>query len=302
VRNKKPYHYKLKKNEFFIRRLILLRDFMRRLYRELVPVIYGRSKYKLFMHSTFAALDERTRSILCATNVLPTIFKPVPIKAPFGKSMLVIAPHQDDEIIGCGGAMLQQIKTKNKVHVVFTHDGGDDYIADGNSRAEQAEMRNQEARTVAKEMGIEEPKFLMYERLDREMNKRLANDIRKEIKRVAADVIFTPFILDPNIHHRLTNYALAKAIKDDETRPKIIGYEVWALTIPNIIVNIDEVMREKQRLLGIYKSQLSGKDYLNGITGLNMYHSMNFGAGECRFAERFFEMPAVEFVRVMRRI
>jgi hypothetical protein len=142
----------------------------------------------------------------------------------------------------------------------------------------------------------------MYERLDREMNIRLSNDLRVEIKRVAADVIFTPFILDHNIHHRLTNFALADALNGHTLRPKIIGYEVWALTIPNIILNIDSVMGEKRRLLGLYKSQLSGKDYLHGITGLNMYHSMNFGAGECRFAERFFEMPAVEFGRLMRRI
>jgi hypothetical protein len=33
-----------------------------------------------------------------------------------------------------------------------------------------------------------------------------------------------------------------------------------------------------------------------------MFHSMHFGAGECRFAERFFEMPASDFVRVVNEI
>ena len=216
--------------------------------------------------------------------------------------MLVVAPHQDDEIIGCGGAMLLQKKTGMRVSVIFTQDGGDEHQADGRSREEQKAIRNQEARLVAMEMGIEEPRFLGYGRLNGEMNGNVANDLRAEIKGAKADVIFTPFILDHNIHHRLTNYALAEAIKGDTLHPKIIGYEVWALTIPNIILNIDTVMSEKQRLLSLYKSQLTGKDYLNGITGLNMYHSMNFGAGECRFAERFFEMPAEVFIRVMSRI
>jgi len=33
-----------------------------------------------------------------------------------------------------------------------------------------------------------------------------------------------------------------------------------------------------------------------------MYHSMAFGTGECSYAERFFEMPAVEFINVIKDI
>ena len=267
-----------------------------------MPLLYARTHYKLFMLRTFDEMDERTRYIMCATNVLPSIIRPVPVKAPFGQSMLVIAPHQDDEIIGCGGAMLLQKHAGKRVSVIFTQDGGDEYKADGRSRAEQTAIRNHEAQLVARAMGNEEPKFLGYKRLDLEKIGILANDLIVEINRVGADVIFTPFILDHNIHHRQTNYALAEALKGGNMRPKIIGYEVWGLTIPNIILNIDAVISEKQRLLSFYKSQLSGKDYLHGITGLNMYHSMIYATGECRFAERFFEIPAEDFIQVMSLI
>jgi hypothetical protein len=81
-----------------------------------------------------------------------------------------------------------------------------------------------------------------------------------------------------------------------------MGYEVWGLTVPNVIVKIDEVHAEKRRLIEFYESQLSGKDYAHGIMGLNMFHSLHFGAGECAYAERFFEMPSPEYVRAVRAV
>ncbi len=279
-----------------------IRNYVRRFYRELMPLLYGRTNYKLFMTRTFRTLDERIRSILCASNVLPSIIRPIPIKAPFGKSMLVVAPHQDDEIIGCGGAMALQIKRGKKVTVVFTQDGGDGYEAAGISREEAVSIREGEALSVARQLGAANPKFLRYANLNTKIIDVLAKDLIAEIECVKADVIFTPFFLDYNEHHQITNYALAEALSQSTMQPKIYGYEVWGLTIPNVIINIDSVMTAKRQLLSLYKSQLKGKDYLNGITGLNMYHSMVFGTGECSYAERFFEMPAVEFINVIKDI
>jgi hypothetical protein len=33
-----------------------------------------------------------------------------------------------------------------------------------------------------------------------------------------------------------------------------------------------------------------------------MYHSRMLGAGECRFAERFFEIPRKEYIELVERI
>ena len=39
------------------------------------------------------------------------------------KKILIIAAHPDDEILGCGGTILKNIKLKNKVHVLYISDG-----------------------------------------------------------------------------------------------------------------------------------------------------------------------------------
>ncbi len=279
-----------------------LRNALRRLYRELIPLLYGRSNYKMFLQRTFEALDRRSAAILGVMNVLPAFIKPIPVKAPFGKSMLVVAPHHDDEIIGCGGAMLLQLRAGRSVHVVFTQDGGDEHAEDGRTREEQISVREEEALEVARQMGIPAPTFLRKVSLAGAEAEQLADELLAEIEKTKADVVMTPFVLDYNTQHQRTNFALAEAIARLPRSIKVMCYEVWGLTVPNVVLNIDDVQSEKARLLDLYVSQVSGTDYVHAITGLNMYHSIHFGAHECKYAERYFEVPGQEFVDIMRTI
>jgi len=280
----------------------LLQHYARRAYRAIWPLLYARSNYKLFLQRTFESLDLRLTATLAATNALSGIVNPVPIRAPFGKSMLVVAPHQDDEMIGCGGAILLHRAAGQQVSIVFTQDGGDEHAEDGNSRAEQVSLREREASQVADALGIPVPTFLRGTTLSGSEAESLSIRLRAEILRTQADSIFTPFFLDYNHHHQRSNYILARALSGIEKSRTVYCFEVWGLTIPNVILNIDSVMDDKRRLLGLHASQMRGKDYVHGVTGLNMFHSLHFGAGECKFAERYFEIPAVDFVRVVNAI
>lgn len=280
----------------------MLRDNLRIAYRSIIPLIYSRANYKLFLKRSFTELDERIRNLICAMDVMPSIVQPIPIKAPFGRSMLVIAPHQDDEIIGCGGAMLLQLASGREVHIVFVKDGGDEHKEDGLSREGLVMIRENEACKVAEEMGIEKPRFLRYTTIDSANLGTVAGEIREEIVKKKPDAVFVNFFLDYNHDHRMTNFALAEALSELSNKPRIYGYEVWGLCIPNVVLIIDSVMEMKQKLLSYYASQLSGTDYLNAVTGLNMYHSRLFGAGTCKYAERFFEMPGEDYITVVNKI
>ena len=42
------------------------------------------------------------------------------------KKILVIAPHGDDEVLGCGGYLLQQSKKGAEIHIILGTIGGTD--------------------------------------------------------------------------------------------------------------------------------------------------------------------------------
>lgn len=280
----------------------MLRNYLRMGYRSIIPLLYSKTNYKLFLKRSFTDLDERIRMLMCATDVMPSIVQPIRIKAPFGRSMLVIAPHQDDEVIGCGGAMLLQLASGGKVHVVFIMDGGGEHREDGLSREESVMIREDEACKVADEMGITKPRCLRHAEINNTNLGIVVDQIREEILKTKSDAVFVNFFLDYNYDHRMTNFALAEALSELTNKPRIYGYEVWGLCIPNVILVVDSVMEKKQKLLSYYVSQLSGTNYLNAVTGLNMYHSRLFGAGTCKYAERFFEIPGEDYINVVNKI
>ena len=39
------------------------------------------------------------------------------------RNILIIAPHADDEVLGCGGTLLKHINEGDKVYVLFVSDG-----------------------------------------------------------------------------------------------------------------------------------------------------------------------------------
>jgi LmbE family N-acetylglucosaminyl deacetylase len=216
--------------------------------------------------------------------------------------MLVIAPHQDDEIIGCGGAILLQRKVSKRIHLTFVFEGGDEYKALGYSRYEDLVMeREKESSSVSSILSIDSPVFLRSKK-NRTTVHDLAEKLYTIICKVKPDVIFAPFFLDSNNEHRITAHALATALEKTPKNQKILCYEVWGLCIANVTVKIDSVINEKRDLLEIYQSQLKGTDYTNSVIGLNMYHSRLLGAGEGKFAEHYFEIPAVDYCTLIKKI
>ena len=61
------------------------------------------------------------------------------------KTILVLSPHGDDELLGMGGYIINEIQKGNKVHVIFGTDG----VSEENSK-----IRIQEIESVSKFIGF----------------------------------------------------------------------------------------------------------------------------------------------------
>ena len=64
-----------------------------------------------------------------------------------GKKILIIAPHADDEVLGCGGYMLSEISKGSSVHVLFGAVGG-------GFESQSKEIRLNEIAKVSERLGF----------------------------------------------------------------------------------------------------------------------------------------------------
>ena len=279
----------------------MIRVYLRRLYRLAFPLLIGRKQFKLFLNSTLGDINLRMLSLASEVDYFAAFVRPVAVKAPFGKSMLVLAPHQDDEAIGCGGALVLQVRTGNAAAVVMLQDGADEHEEMGMSRQRLIELRNGESRKAAAAIGVDPPVFLDHAKLADSVP-QASEQVRHIIIERKADAVFVPFVLDAHPDHRSANYILAEALKSVPWNVRVFGYEVWGLCIPNIVVVIDAAIEDKMRMLSCFTWANRAIDYVQSTRGLNMYHSKMLGAGECRYAERFFELPRKEYIDLVERI
>lgn len=276
----------------------MLRHYLRQAADRATQIIYARRKFKLLMRTSFRDVDLRLQAVAAATNFFSTVVRPVVIEAPFGKSMLVVAPHQDDEVIGCGGAMALQRRCGRSPQVVVLQDGADEHQQVALTRDQLRELRNAESRAAASVIDAAEPAFLGHRDLRRESNSATAS-LREIIENNNVDAIFTPFALDGNVDHRSCNAILANALRKIKRDIRIFQYEVWANCLPNVVVIIDEVMQKKLEMLACFRFANSALDYTHATTGLNMFHSRMLPAGTARYVEAYFETPREDYVQLI---
>jgi LmbE family N-acetylglucosaminyl deacetylase len=279
----------------------MIRSYLRQIYRIVYPLLYSRSQFKLFLRASFGDIDERMLALASSTDYFSSFVRPVPIKAPFGESMLIVAPHQDDETIGCGGALALQVRAGRSASVLLLTDGADGCEEVGMTRQAMMEMRNEESRLAAAVLGLESPVFLGYSSLT-ERFAEAVEQVRREIVQRTADVVFIPWVFDANPDHRTANYILAEALKSIGRNVRVLQYEVWGLCVPNVILVIDEAIEAKVEMLNQFRFANSALDYTHSTQGLNMFHSRMLGAGQCRYAERFFESPRAEYVDLVLKV
>jgi LmbE family N-acetylglucosaminyl deacetylase len=261
----------------------MLRHYFRQAKGLLVQIFLANRQFKLLLRTTLTGLDLRLQALASLTDFYSTIMTPIPITPPFGKSMLVLAPHQDDEAIGCGGALALQVQNGFRASVIVLQDGADEHASLSMTREALAELRNQESRDAAREVGIDPPLFLGL------------RDLRSNADATAST-------LDGHPDHRATNLILGKALAKSDRTIRVLQYEVWSHCIPNVLVVIDGVEQKKSDMLACFKLANKALDYAHATKGLNMFHSRLLPAGQARYVECFFELPRKEFVELVERV
>ena len=190
-----------------------------------------------------------------------------------GRGILVMAPHPDDESLGCGGMIALACSRGIPVIVAVMTDGGGSHpnsIAWPPDRL--ARLREQEVSDALAELGPPTPPIVFFRYADGKMDRQSSRH-EQAVRSLAGIVrhhdigtIFSTWGEDPHPDHKAT-FDLATRLSKACPGTTLFAYPIWGLTQPPDIslerplgpvyrLNISPVRENKQRAIFSHRSQL----------------------------------------------
>ena len=198
---------------------------------------------------------------------------------------VVLAPHPDDEVFGCGAAIASLRAQGADVRVVLVSDGAGDE-PDPGRRAEIAAARAAESRAALVHLGGADVVALGFP--DRGLGARLdalASAFAREIE--GRELVFVPSPSEIHPDHRAVFAAFEKLVPrlpDDLT---VALFEVSQPIRPNFLLDATPHAAAKDRAMEAFASQIGGRDYPAFVRGLNAYRRLTLPK-EVAAAEGYF--------------
>lgn len=224
--------------------------------------------------------------------------------------VMALAPHMDDETIGCGGALARHAQAGSTIAVVFFTDGryGAPGLADlsGDVRAhaeqELVTTRKEEARNALAALGVNQHFFLDERDGSLSPTPWAVEKLRTLLLQFKPEYVYLPFFIDNHPDHVAVSSILLSAVSGTDLDFMCVSYESWIPLWPNCLVRIDEVLEQKRRALREYRSQLKHSDFESQILGLNAYRSMPLSRQDTRYVEAFCMLPVAKYRKLFDHV
>lgn len=187
------------------------------------------------------------------------------------RSILILAAHPDDEVLGCGGTIAKLADEGAIIHVAFLADGVFSRAGDQVKRQEELRIRREAAQKACDILGVKSVSFGDFP--DNRMDTVALLDITKALENLIAEykpeVVFTHHAGDVNIDHRRMHEAAVTACRPQRGHPvkTLLCFEVpssteWQLPgsapvfAPNWFVDISDTLDRKFSALDAYAAEL----------------------------------------------
>jgi LmbE family N-acetylglucosaminyl deacetylase len=147
--------------------------------------------------------------------------------------MLVLAPHMDDETLGCGGTMYLH-DDKAKIHCLFATDGAGSPAPllpwQGQPDAGLAARRREEARAATGKLGIPASNLHFLDLPDGNLSshrRRLETALADALEQLQPEFVFAPFRFDVHPDHVALNRAIRNVLLRLPSPPVLLEYFVY---------------------------------------------------------------------------
>jgi N-acetylglucosamine malate deacetylase 1 len=182
--------------------------------------------------------------------------------------VLVIAPHPDDETLGCGGTLLKHISAGDSVSwVIATKTYEPRWPAEDIARREQYIEQVSSAYGFAQKFHLSFPAA----RLDTVPLEELLKSIHEIVNEVKPDWIYTVHSGDIHSDHRVVFQATMSAVKSFSSAThgvrRLLSYETISSTdamppgattgfVPNVYCDISPFIERKLEIMSLYQSEV----------------------------------------------
>jgi len=202
-------------------------------------------------------------------------------------TILVIAAHPDDEVLGCGGTMARLTSEGNNVFTLILGEGvtSRDRKRDLAKRENEIAELKKQAENANRILGVK--KVYAYDFPDNRFDTVPLLDIIKTIEKIKEDIkpgiVFTHHNGDLNIDHQITFKAVMTAFRpiNDESVKEIYSFEIPSSTewnapssityfMPDYFVDVSKGIEAKNNALKEYKSELRDFPHPRSLEALEL--------------------------------
>jgi LmbE family N-acetylglucosaminyl deacetylase len=156
---------------------------------------------------------------------------------PDAGPMLIIAPHQDDCTLGCGGLIFKKRLAGQPVDILYLTDGSASHL--GHPLLIPAEIstrRKNEARLAHQRLGVDATSLFFLDLPDSRLGKLDTLERADAVTRLAAalavrapSTLLLPLRYDGSSEHQAGFTLVRDALDRASIRPRFLEYPVWSL-------------------------------------------------------------------------
>jgi len=214
------------------------------------------------------------------------------------KTILVVAAHPDDEVLGCGGVIAKHVAAEDEVHLVFMADGvgARSSELDSEKRAREAAMYS-----ASRILGVSSTICLGFpdNRMDGLELLDIVQPLEDILRKLRPELVYTHHYGDLNIDHQLTHQAVMTACRPQPSFyvREILTFEVVSSTewqsptampfLPNVFVDISPYLDKKFEALKAYDMEIREEPHARSLGGVKALASFRGASVGVDAAEAF---------------